>query len=238
MEMIGLMHEAEPYGHLVLAGRAVDHSTLAALIGMDGGEVKRAVKELESRGVFSRTDAGMIYSRRMIREENRREKLANNGRKGGNPKLVNKGQIPREDKQQDNQELNLRDKPQKPEAREPLPNGNGGLPPNLAERLWSDGLAVVVSFGIPETKARGLLGKWRKGAGDAKVLALLADAQQRGVSDLVPWMEQMTRSGGPGLPFRRETDEERQKRERQEFLERNYGPDSPRARMRAGGDVE
>ena len=83
MEMIGLMHEAEPYGHLVLAGRTVDYSTLAALIGMDVGEVKRAVKELEAYRVFSRTDKGVIYSRRMVRGENLSQKRAESGAKGG-----------------------------------------------------------------------------------------------------------------------------------------------------------
>lgn len=120
MEMIGLMHEAEPYGHLVLAGRAVDYSTLAALIGMDAGEVKRAVKELESRGVFSRTDGGVIFSRRMIRDENRRKKLSENGSKGGNPSLkkqqVRDGLDNQKDIQMDNQPVFPRS--QKLEARE------------------------------------------------------------------------------------------------------------------------
>lgn len=116
-----------------------------------------------------------------------------------------------------------------------LPTGNGGEPPSLADRLWSDGLAVVVSFGIPEPKARGMLGKWRKLGGDAGVLALLAQAQQQAVSDLVPWMEAAVRSGGGRGPSgRRETEEERVARERAEFLERNYGADSPRAKLAAG----
>ena len=61
MEMIGLMHEAEPYGHLVLAGRAMDYKTLSRVIGVDECDVKGAVKELESRGVFSRTNDGVIF---------------------------------------------------------------------------------------------------------------------------------------------------------------------------------
>jgi uncharacterized protein YdaU (DUF1376 family) len=107
-----------------------------------------------------------------------------------------------------------------------LPNGNGGEPPNLTEQLWSNGLAVVIGFGVAEAKARPLLGKWRKAGGDAGVLALLAQAQREEVSDLVPWMEAAVKGRAP---YRRETEDERQKRERAEWVERNYGPNSPRA---------
>lgn len=113
MEMLGLMHEAEPYGHLVSAGRAMDYRTLSRLVGVDVGEVKRAVKELEDRGVFSRTDDGVIYSRRMIRDEQKRKTLTKNGREGGNPVLLEQ----RDRRRLDNQGDNHGDKAHKPEAR-------------------------------------------------------------------------------------------------------------------------
>ena len=134
LEMLGLMHEAEPYGHLVLAGRAMDYQTLSRLVGVTAGEVKRAVKELEDRGVFSRNAAGVIYSRRMVRDENRREKAANDGRLGGNPILT---------KQQDsiqgvNHLVNGEDKAQKPEARNQKEEARERAPPDL----WFDGQAL------------------------------------------------------------------------------------------------
>lgn len=88
-EMIGLMHEAEPYGHLVQGGRAMDYDGLSRVIAVDVGDVKRAVKELERRGVLSRTTSGVIYSRRMIRDEEKRKTLRENGALGGNPVLKN-----------------------------------------------------------------------------------------------------------------------------------------------------
>jgi len=114
MEMIGLMHEAEPYGHLVIAGRAMDYKTLSRVIGVTEGDVKRAAKELESLGVFSRTNSGVIFSRRMIRDEKRRETLQKNGTKGGNPALKNQELSSGLDNQEDNPPL----KTQRPEARE------------------------------------------------------------------------------------------------------------------------
>jgi hypothetical protein len=146
MEMIGLMHEAEPYGHLVLAGRAVDYSTLAALIGMDVGEVKRAVKELEAYRVFSRTDKGVIYSRRMVRGENLSQKRAESGAKGGRnsgrwskpPDVENIG------KNSDNisktsANRSAKHQPQKPEARyqkePPTPfEGDDGQKPDRSRK--------------------------------------------------------------------------------------------------------
>lgn len=113
MEMIGLMHEAEPHGHLVLGGRSLDYATLARVIAVDVGVVKGAVKELESRGVFSRAGDGVIYSRRMVRDENRRKTAQKNGKSGGNPALKKQELSAVSDKQDDK----AQDKTHIPEAR-------------------------------------------------------------------------------------------------------------------------
>jgi hypothetical protein len=150
MEMIGLMHEAEPYGHLILAGRAIDYSTLAALIGMDVGEVKRAVKELESRGVFSRTEKGVIYSRRMVRASELSETRAKNGAKGAQKtnsaraaKTDTYGDLPQ---QNDRQMERQTGRPQKPEARvKKIPKkdaGEIGQPDGVSDAVWRDFVAL------------------------------------------------------------------------------------------------
>lgn len=114
IEMLGLMHEAEPYGHLVSAGRAMDYRTLSRLIGMDSGDVKRAVKQLEAVGVFSRTDKGVIYSRRMVRDKTKAEINRQNGGLGGNPALKDQGLKPPPDNPSDKGA----DKTHIPEARD------------------------------------------------------------------------------------------------------------------------
>jgi hypothetical protein len=91
MEMLGLMHEAEPYGHLLLNGRPVPNDTLARLIGVEVRELSGAVKELDRMGVFSRTDAGVIFSRRMVRDETKAKRDKENGTRGGNPSLQKQG---------------------------------------------------------------------------------------------------------------------------------------------------
>lgn len=88
-EMLCLMHEAAPYGHLLVSGKQPTPKQIGALVGATEKEVKALLAELEDAGVFSRTDDGTIYSRRMIKDEARRVKARIDGKRGGNPALVN-----------------------------------------------------------------------------------------------------------------------------------------------------
>jgi len=65
IEMLCLMHEAEPRGHLLLNGRPMTDAQLAALAGVPVTTAQELLGELETAGTFSRTRAGVIYSRRM-----------------------------------------------------------------------------------------------------------------------------------------------------------------------------
>lgn len=80
-EMICLMHMAEPYGHLVAAGRSIDATELARVVGESKNHVQRWLDELKARQVFSVTDDGAIYSRRMVRDEAERQEWAKRQRK-------------------------------------------------------------------------------------------------------------------------------------------------------------
>jgi hypothetical protein len=94
--MICLMHKADPYGHLIVNGKAPDAKRLAAVIGATTErEVGALLKELESEGVFSRTDDGIIYSRRMTRDSVALANAIATGQTGGNPQL-RRGTVPKE----------------------------------------------------------------------------------------------------------------------------------------------
>lgn len=95
-ELLCVMHECRPYGHLTLNGKPMEVAAVCRLIGVDQREYSLALRELESVGVFSREDDGTIFSRRMIRDEHIRAVRAEAGRHGGNPKLLN-----HEDKQKE-----------------------------------------------------------------------------------------------------------------------------------------
>lgn len=79
IDMLCFMHEADPYGHLRLNGQDLEASVLARMVGAGRSEVKRALAELENAGVFSKNSQGTIYSRRMINDENLRQKRAQGG---------------------------------------------------------------------------------------------------------------------------------------------------------------
>ncbi|HVJ31639.1 MAG TPA: hypothetical protein VND94_00870 [Terriglobia bacterium] len=86
--MLALMHEAEPHGHLLIEGQLPDVDGLAAIVGRPVKEVKAAFAELERWKVFSLTDDGVPFSRRMIRDRMKAERDKANGKKGGNPKVI------------------------------------------------------------------------------------------------------------------------------------------------------
>lgn len=82
IECMCIMHEATPYGHLIINGRAVTDAQLAALAGTTPDQIAALLNELETAGVFSRNRNGAIYSRRMTRDEKKRkdgEKTQKNG---------------------------------------------------------------------------------------------------------------------------------------------------------------
>ncbi|MCV2865011.1 hypothetical protein [Defluviimonas sp. WL0075] len=113
IEMICIMHEATPYGHLLVSGQRPTDAQLAVQVGTTPDQITALLGELESAGVFSRTRQGVIYSRRLTRMAKKAATARNNGRKGGNPTLRNKTENLRPIKDLDN----TGDNTQKPEAR-------------------------------------------------------------------------------------------------------------------------
>src|SRR5260221_494809 len=68
-DLLSLMHEAEPYGYLLINGISPTTRQIASLLGGSEREVKSLLDELEIAGVFSRADGGAIISRRMVRDK-------------------------------------------------------------------------------------------------------------------------------------------------------------------------
>lgn len=98
MEMLCLMHEACPRGDLRINGQPVTETQLASLCGASIKHVRGCLAELEGAGVFSR-DNGVVFSRRMRRDQEKAERDKANGRGGGNPIL--KGGVNPPDKGED-----------------------------------------------------------------------------------------------------------------------------------------
>lgn len=79
IEMLCLMAEADPVGHLLVKGKPLSDRTLALLAGMAPEEVVEALADLEENEVFSRTSTGVPYSRKMVRDGDRSNKNTERG---------------------------------------------------------------------------------------------------------------------------------------------------------------
>jgi hypothetical protein len=80
IQMICLMHEGEPYGHLRFGTKTISVEILARMVGETPALVRRLTAELEEAGVFSRLADGTMFSRRMVRDEHIRETRADGGK--------------------------------------------------------------------------------------------------------------------------------------------------------------
>lgn len=87
MELLCIAHEAERMGYVLLNGNIPTGRQLAAIAGCTEREAKKYETELESSGVFSRTEDGTIFCRRMVRDASASEAGKAWGSTGGNPGL-------------------------------------------------------------------------------------------------------------------------------------------------------
>lgn len=142
-EIVCVMNSADPKGYLVVNGDKPNFTMLSTLCGAPEKEVKKHLKELENAGVFSLMDDGTIYSRRIVRDEEKSAKNRRNGSKGGNPALK--------------ETVNLSDNPtvkpsDKTEVKPHIPNAIFHIPearnqtPDLSSPPSGDSTSEVISY--------------------------------------------------------------------------------------------
>ncbi len=94
-EILCLMHESEQRGKLLLGGQPMPETALARLLGLDKQNLTNTITTLLSYGVASRcSESGALMSRRMVRDEESRNKSKEAGHLGGNPKLTTNYNMP------------------------------------------------------------------------------------------------------------------------------------------------
>jgi hypothetical protein len=103
IELLAIMAEAEPRGYLLVNGQKPDTKLIRTLAGIERNHVGKLLQELEQAGVFSRTEGGVIFSRRMVRDEEKIAERRRCGALGGNPDLKVKEKL--QDKARDNLDL-------------------------------------------------------------------------------------------------------------------------------------
>lgn len=128
IDMLCIMHQAgehDNYGRLMVGPKVILPNNLARLVGATLEETEGWLDELRQLEVFSE-DAEVIFSRRMIRDEEIRRKRAAGGKKGGNPILL---EIARGRK--DNLPGNLPGDPK--DNRDPTPSSSSSSSPSPSE---------------------------------------------------------------------------------------------------------
>ncbi len=98
IDMLALAGVSEKRGFVIVNGTPVNAAVLSQVLSVPELEVATALAELEEHGVFSRDRKGLIYSRRMKRDERKRATNTKNGKLGGNPTLSKEQPIPSWDK--------------------------------------------------------------------------------------------------------------------------------------------
>jgi len=81
-ELLCVMHESTPYGHLTLNGEKMPVDKAARVTGTTPKRFQTLIAELRLADVFSETKTGIIYSRRMVRDERIRNDRATGGKQG------------------------------------------------------------------------------------------------------------------------------------------------------------
>lgn len=77
-----IAHECDPYGHLTVNGKPMNAAQIGRLVGITAKECERLMAELLDAGVSSVGEAGVIFSRRMVRDEDLRNRRATGGAAG------------------------------------------------------------------------------------------------------------------------------------------------------------
>lgn len=85
-ELLMLMHDCEPRGKLMLNGQKISHERVGFMLRLTEDRISQAISQFISLGVASVCeDTGAVMCRRMVRDEQKREKLSGYGKMGGNP---------------------------------------------------------------------------------------------------------------------------------------------------------
>lgn len=88
IDLLCVMMSGVPYGHLAINNRAMTDSEVARVIGLDEKAYKDIFHSLLEKGIPSKTNDGIVYSRRLVRDHKRFTDGSKYGKKGGgNPAL-------------------------------------------------------------------------------------------------------------------------------------------------------
>jgi len=106
INLMCLMHQSEKYGFLLINGSRPDDKLLIKLLKTHHRTFKALILELLFFGVIKQDEDGVLYCKRMVKDQEIRDIRRECGKLGGNPKLEKGKPNPYYlDKQKDNQKI-------------------------------------------------------------------------------------------------------------------------------------
>jgi hypothetical protein len=177
IDLLCVMMQAEPYGHLAVAGKPMSNEQMARMIGVDMPTFIPLLMAIEGAGISSRTADGVLYSRRLVRDYDQFMRFSNAGKKGGgNPALRKSAPLasPSEEEARS----------QKPEAKGSI---KGGYKPTFIGEKLPESLMNIGGFSETwQAYLENRLAKKAKATPKAQALILkrLAERPDRAVNGL------------------------------------------------------
>lgn len=192
IELVCIAHESEEYGHLSINGKAMTPQQLARMVGESPTTTVKLIAELEAAGVFSRDERGIVFSRRMVKDERIRNVRAESGRLGGNPNLL-KQKDKQKAEQTNNQTAEQKPTPSSSSSSTNLSEAkaSGGEPPKITdpnEIIFGYGVPLLTNAGTAEKQARSFLGGLRKAHGDQALIDKLRECLKEKPLQPLEWL--------------------------------------------------
>lgn len=196
-EILCLMHESEERGVLMLAGKPMSDEILAKNLNISAKKLQKTLKILLELGVAERNEDGALINRRMIRDNQLSTIRKENGKLGGNPKLL--GNSPpilnnHKDNQiveEEDEEEEIKKRKRVRERNDPYANPvNQSAHQKLLE--WTGGVSRF--FGSPTIQSVAFSGRWEQvciqaidsGLTLEQFLAVLTDEYQENIRYATP----------------------------------------------------
>ena len=92
-ELLLLMYESKPRGKMTLDRKKKPNLSLARMLGLSHEKTMKIIGKIMSHGVASVDETGALCCRRMLRDEEIRQKRAISGAIGGKAKALAKSEI-------------------------------------------------------------------------------------------------------------------------------------------------
>jgi len=176
-------HECEPYGHLTVNGKGMTAAQLGRQVGLSGKEADALLVELMEAGVARRTDDGTIYSKRMVADEDLRNRRATGGQAGAEhggkgAKDGSKGGRPRIDKGGLETPLPGFDKPPPSSSSSSSPSGDTPVAPKGAAKRFEEFWLAWPKSERKQDRVK-CCEKWKREGLDAFADDILADIRAK-----------------------------------------------------------